>query len=188
DDKLQKIVRDPNNPNDPNAALLNQAIELLKMSLGKNWEVVWAGPDRVAQWQGGYWYHVDPNMFDYELEACNLVTTYEQNTGTDMKPILRLLAEADNKLADTAISDAIFQSDDPNDPNIAEAKRLRNEANAAKARGEYCLALRKYIQAWKKAIDSLGPDVDINRDGKVYDDDFDIFVDQWLEAINFSDP
>jgi hypothetical protein len=45
------------------------------------------------------------------------------------------------------------------------------------------VAIRKYIQAWEKAIDSLGTDVDINRDGKVDDIDVDIFIDQWLEEV-----
>lgn len=176
---------------DPTSEELIQAIDWLNMSLGENimandpnW-LVWAGPDRIAQRQGGF---AGSQVFEYQQQACTLLRIYVQNGGfafTDqVNNIWQLLAEAGKKLTQTAISDAIFQGADP--AIITEAKTISRQGDAAKDRGgrEICdVALPRYAEAWRKAIDSLGPDVDINRDGKVDERDFDIFVEQWLEEV-----
>lgn len=164
-------------PNDPNTADLAAAIEHIEMSLG----VVWAGPDRIAKWQGGY--YVELNVFDHQEAACDLLKAYEENTGVDTEPARRLLAEADKRLAEMAIWAALFHGCD--DTIIAEAKALKNEADRAVMMGDICSeTLAKYEEAWQLAIDCLGPDVDVNRDGKVDMDDFMLFIDEWLASAS----
>ena len=180
---------------DPNSQLI-QAIGYLYMSLGDNEaaeaiadmndsEVFWAGPDRIAQWQGGY---AGEKVFEYQQTACGLLQAYVGATGVafayDINNVYLQLAEADKKLTDTAISDAVFQGADPS--IIAAAKALRSQADAVKAKGgrEICtVALQKYEQAWQIAIESLGPNVDLDRNGSVDIHDFWIFADEWLEAV-----
>jgi len=181
---------------DPASEELSQAINWLNMSLGINLaagtvadidrnQVVWAGPDRIAQRQGGF---AGPQVFEYQREACRLLKIYVQNGGfafaNHINGVWQLLAEAGKKLTETAISDAIFQGADLT--IITEAKTLSRQGDAAKDRGgrEICdVALPRYAEAWQKAIDSLGPAADWNRDGTVGLDDFILFSDQWLEII-----
>ena len=181
---------------DPTSEEPGKAIDWLNMSLGINLthstltdieqsQVVWAGPDRIAQRQGGF---DASQVFEYQRQACSLLKIYIQNHGFDftdhVNDVWQLLAEAGTKLADTAISDAIFQGADP--AVIAEAKTIMRQGDMAKDRGgkEICdVALPKYAEAWQKAIDNLGPAVDWNRDGTVGIDDFMIFSEKWLEII-----
>lgn len=183
---------------DPTSEELSQAIEWLNMNLGINLmpstlvdidksQVVWAGPNRIAQRQGGF---AASQVFEYQQQACMLLKIYVQNQELDfafadhINDVWQLLAKADKKLADTAISDAIFQGADP--AIIAEVKTLTRQANMAKDRGGreiYDVALPKYAEAWQKAIDNLGPAVDWNRNGTVEIDDFMIFSNEWLEII-----
>lgn len=181
---------------DPTSEELGQAIDWLNMSLGINLthstladidqsQVVWAGPDRIAQRQGGF---AAFQVFEYHRQACSLLKIYVQNQGFDfadhVNDVWQLLAEAGKKLADTAISDAIFQGADS--AIIAEAKTITRQGDMAKDRGgkEICdVALPKYAEVWQKAIDNLGPAVDWNRDGTVEIDDFIIFSNEWLEII-----
>jgi len=181
---------------DPTSEEPGKAIDWLNMSLGINLthstltdieqsQVVWAGPDRIAQRQGGF---AASQVFEYQRQACSLLKIYVQNHGFDfadhINDVWQLLAEAGKKLADTAISDAIFQGADP--AVIAEAKTITRQGDIAKDRGgkEICdVALPKYAEAWQKAIDNLGPAVDWNRDGTVDLDDFMFFSEKWLEII-----
>ena len=181
---------------DPTSEQLSQAIDWLNMSLGINLtpttlsdvdksQVVWAGPDRIAQHQGGF---AAFQVFEYQRQACNLLNIYAHDQELDfvdhIGAVWQLLAETGKKLADTAISDAIFQGVDP--IIIAEAKTLTRQGDTAKDRGgkDICdVALPKYAEAWQKAIDSLCPAVDWNRNGTVEIDDFNIFCHEWLEFI-----
>ena len=183
---------------DPTSEELSQAIDWLNMSLGINLtpntladidqsQVVWAGPDRIAQRQGGF---AASQVFEYQRQACSLLKIYVQNQGLDfafadhVNDVWQLLAETGKKLADTAISDAIFHGADP--AIIAEAKTLMRHGDIAKDRGGreiYDVALPKYAEAWQKTIDSLGPAVDWNRNGTVEFDDFTIFSNEWFEII-----
>ena len=181
---------------DPTAGELSQAIDWLNMSLGiklaagtvadiDQSQLVWAGPDRIAQRQGGF---AGIQVFEYQREACRLLKIYVQNGGfafaNHINDVWQLLAEAGKKLTETAISDAIFQGADL--ATIEEAKILSRQGDAAKDRGgrEICdVALLRYAEAWQKAIDSLGSPADWNRDGTVDLDDFILFSEQWLEII-----
>jgi len=181
---------------DPTSRELSQAIDWLNMSLGitpldgavvgadQN-HVVWAGPDRIAHRQGGF---AGSQVFEFQQQACTLLKAYIQNGGfafaDHINEAWQLLAETDKKLAEVAISDAIFHDAEPT--IVAEAKMLKKEGDLAKIRGgrEICnVALPKYEQAWQKAIDSLGPEADWNRDGKVGLDDFILYSEKWLEII-----
>ena len=157
---LEGLV-DPNDPNDP----IQIAIDNLNMSLGDG--VFWAGPNRIAQAQGG---NEGAKVFEYEQAALDLLDASDSNQAAAME----LLAKADKILADTVIWDAVFQGADPD--VIAEAKTLRNEG--------------KYAEAWQKAADSLAPPVvppvptlDYNQDGVVDINDLLVFAEDVLNIL-----
>jgi hypothetical protein len=181
---------------DPAAEEVLQAIVNLYLSLGNNdaaialadvieSSVFWSDPNRISERQGGY---AGADVFEYEQIACTLLDTYIQNRGsafaTEVEEVWQLLAEADKQLAETAISDAVFQGADP--VVITDAKIVKSQGDAAKAQGGtqiFEMALPKYAQAWQEATNSLGPDADVNRDGIVDTDDFIIFADRWLDTV-----
>ncbi len=181
---------------DPTSEQLKEAIDYLNASLGESapyntiaendrTQVVWAGPDRIAQWQGGF---AGANVLDYQQQACSALKTYLQGQGAaytnDIYDVWLLVAKAHKKLAETALSDADFQIIDAS--TVDQAKMLIREADtiAEKLSSEICdTALPKYEQAWKLAIGSLGTVVDWNRDGIVEYDDFISFFDEWLESV-----
>ncbi|NIP24871.1 MAG: HYR domain-containing protein, partial [Phycisphaerae bacterium] len=153
---------------------LIQAIGYLYMSLGDNVmakavadmdgsEVVWASPNRIAECQGGY---KGADVFQYEQGACDKLDAYidnDENTGfgfgAEIETVRQMMAEADQILAATAISDAHANSG--NTDAIADAESLKDEGDAAKAIGgtEICdIALDKYEEAWEKAVGSWGCD------------------------------
>jgi len=179
---------------DPTSEELKQAIDLLTVSLGDSppyitiagidrVQVVWAGPDRIAQMQGGF---AGAYVLDYQQQACGVLKTYIQGQGSvytdNVYEVWRLVAEAHKKLAETVVSDADFQFANP--ATITQAKTLIKEADTIAERlgSEICdAALPKYEQAWKMAADNLGMVVDWDRDGIVEYDDFISFFDMWLE-------
>jgi len=169
---------------------LAQAIDYLKMSMGDEFDteenrVFWAGSDRVAKRQGGF---NGAMVFNFELKAGTLLLTFATGCGsafaTDIEQAWILIADAEQKLADMAIADAIFQNA-PAD-KIAAAKKARNEGNVAKAKGGVeipAVALRKYFDAWQIAIDALGPSTDYNRDGVLDVDDLVMFSEDLLNEM-----
>ena len=181
---------------DPTSEELKQAIDYLNVSLGESpsyntisesdrIQVVWAGPDRIAQWQGGF---AGANVLDYQQQACSALKTYLQGQGAaysdDIYDVLLLVAKAHKKLAETALSDADFQIVDVT--TINQIKTLIREADTVAERlsSEICdTALPKYEQAWELAVGSLGTVVDWNRDGIVEYEDFISFFDEWLEIV-----
>jgi hypothetical protein len=152
---------------------LIQAIGYLHMSLGEDdpragmsgSEVVWGDPNHVDECHGGY---KGADVFQYEQEACDKLDAYIENDENAefgfagaIEAVRQMLAEADKILADTAISDAVANAGDPDD--IADAIKLRDEGDAAKAKGgsEICdVALDKYEEAWEKAVGSWECDED----------------------------
>jgi len=147
--------------------------------------VVWAGPDRIAQWQGGF---AGASVLDYQQQACSALKSYIQGQGAayvnEVYDVWLLVAQAHKKLAETALSDADFQLAEA--ATINQAKMLIREADTIVERlsSEICdTALPKYKQAWKLAVDSLGTVVDWNRDGIVEYEDFISFFDEWLEIV-----
>lgn len=180
---------------DPTSTTLREVIDLLNLSLGNAPEfitvpdedldiVVWAGPDRIAQIQGGF---AGVKVFEYYLQACSLLETYVQNNPafTDqINQVFLLMAEAGGKLAETAVADAVFQGVDIG--TSAQMKTLIRDADTVKARGgsDICdFALPKYEQVWQMAVDSLSEVVDWNRDGIVTHDDLIQFTERWLEIV-----
>lgn len=181
---------------DPTSEELKRSIDFLTVSLGDvppyntiaeidRVPVVWAGPDRIAQWQGGF---AGANVLDYQQQACSVLKSYIQGQGAsytnDVYDVWLLVAQAHKKLAVTALSDADFQFADA--ATINQAKTLIREADTVAERlsSEICdTALPKYEQAWKLAVGSLGTVVDWNRDGIVEYEDFISFFDKWLEIV-----
>jgi subtilisin-like proprotein convertase family protein len=181
---------------DPTSEELKRSIDFLTVSLGDiapyntiaesaRIPVVWAGPDRIAQWQGGF---AGSSVLDYQQQACSVLKSYIQGQGAsytnDVYDVWLLVAQAHKKLAETALSDADFQFADA--ATISQAKTLIREADTVAERlsSEICdTALPKYEQAWKLAVGSLGTVVDWNRDGIVEYEDFISFFDKWLEIV-----
>jgi len=174
-------LQDLNQPD----ANLNEAIRVLKLSVGVGWiveadRIVWADAFHVAQCQGGL---RGDEVFKHELKACNLLADYLKTTvgaskATNVGAAYALLARADRMLADTAISDAIFHGA-PN-ATIASMKTLRNQANKDAYSQNWIGAVMKYAQAWQVAIASLGKVTDYNRDGTRDATDLQMFSADFL--------
>lgn len=146
---------------------LIQAIGYINMSLGRDdpragmsgSDVVWGDNNHVDACNGG---NKGADVFQYEQEACDKLDGYLENDENadfdfedEIEEVRQMLAEADEILAATAISDAIAEGGKPDD--IADAEDLKAEGDAAWARGgsEICdVALDKYEEAWEKAVKS----------------------------------
>ncbi len=166
------------------------AIDYLRMSLGDNVDlledsrVFWAGPNRVAHRQGGFAGH---RVFEFEQKACTLLMTFVDTVGAayaeDVNEVWRLLAEADRQLADTAISDAVFHGAME---EAEQARTLRNAGNWAACSGGRQIpkvALKRYYEAWQKAVYGLGSTTDYNRDGILDVEDLLMFSDDMLAEM-----
>ncbi|MHC4445426.1 MAG: hypothetical protein ACYTF1_14975 [Planctomycetota bacterium] len=141
---------------------LIDAIGYLHMSLGleddragmSGSEVVWGDPTHVDDCHGGY---KGVDVFQYEEEACDKLDAYIENDeyegfgfGAAIEAIWQMLAQADQMLAATDISEAI--EEDGNLYDIAVVKELMTEDDAAKAQGA-----RRYM---------ISPSTSTNRRGR----------------------
>jgi subtilisin-like proprotein convertase family protein len=153
-------VVDPDDPNDP----VQMAIDELTLSLGNG--VLWAGPYRIADGQGG---ENGADVFVHGQAALDLLDASDPNQAQ----AIALVVAADKILVDTVISDAAFQGAD-----VTEAKELRNEGMLA--------------DAWASAAGSLKvppvkveevPTLDYNQDGVVNVDDLFAFADDILAVL-----
>jgi hypothetical protein len=166
---VELIVSDDKNTTDVNFTNITvvetaycdkkQAIDYLKNSLGEDSDIMWASPDRIVPLPG-----IDPAMgvFEFEQKVCFLLDVFNQNTNSihaaEIDEVMRLMVKADKKLADIAISDAIFLGCDTN--LITEAKKLRHDGNmidAAGGQGVCEMILLKYTQAYQKVLTCLFP-------------------------------
>lgn len=180
----------------PTSQHLKQSVDYLSASLGEALSyntiaeadlvhVFWANPDRVSQLQGGF---AGADVFNYQQQACAVLKSYLQSDGvayeTEIYEVMKIIARAQRKLAETAIADSDFEYSDP--AMVEDAKTLINEADTITEllSSEICeTALPKYEQAWKMAVDNMGTVVDWNRDGTVAYEDFISFFDEWLANV-----